>query len=60
MDKNEEARKNPGFKLAVNTDGLQYILSCGKPCAVATGKLAHAECRIGGRVLWNVAKVQAY
>lgn len=56
----EVARTKPGTKVAVTTDGLREILSCGYPAAVKIGEQAHAKVQIGRRVLWNVAKVQKY
>lgn len=47
-------------KLAVTTEELQSILSCGRSTAVQIGESAEARVQIGRRVLWNVGKVKEY
>lgn len=47
-------------KLAVTTEELQAMLSCGRSTAVQVGESAEARMQIGRRVLWNVSKVQLY
>ena len=48
-------------RVAVNTDQLRAMLSCGRVTAEKIGEAAGARIRIGGRrVLWNVDKVKAY
>ena len=48
-------------RVAVNTDQLRVMLSCGRATAEKIGEAAGARIRIGGRrVLWNVDKVKAY
>lgn len=48
-------------RVAVNTDQLRAMLSCGRATAEKIGEAAGARIRIGGRrVLWNVDKVKAY
>ena len=45
--------------LAVDTAGLQSLLSAGYPTAVEIGA-AGAKIHVGKRVLWNVSKVKKY
>lgn len=40
--------------LAVDTAGLQSLLSAGYPTAVEIGTAAGARITVGRRVLWNV------
>lgn len=47
-------------KIAVTTEELQAMLSCGRHSAVQIGEAAEARIQIGKRVLWNVQKVRAY
>lgn len=47
-------------KMAVNTQELQSLLSCGRQSAVDIGDRAEARIQIGKRVFWNVAKVREY
>lgn len=46
--------------LAVDTAGLQSLLSAGYPTAVEIGTAAGAKICVGRRVLWNVSKVKKY
>lgn len=46
--------------LAVDTEGLQTILSCGNKTAIEIGVDAQARIVVGRRVLWNVEKIQEY
>ena len=46
--------------LAVDTAGLQSLLSAGYPTAVEIGTAAGAKIHVGKRVLWNVSKVKKY
>ena len=46
--------------VAVSTEGLKEMLSCGYQSAVEIGTQAHARIQIGRRVLWNVSKIQRY
>lgn len=48
------------IKIAVTTEELQYILSCGRDSAIQIGESAEARVQIGRRVLWNVDKVKEY
>lgn len=50
---------NP-YKIAVTTEELQCLLSCGRDSAVHIGEAAEARVQIGRRVLWNVEKVREY
>lgn len=55
--------ENPALiqpKIAVTTEELQYLLSCGRDSAVQIGESAEARIQIGRRVLWNVEKVKEY
>lgn len=47
-------------KIAVNTEGLQAMLGCGKTTALIIGEEAHARIKVGRRVLWSVEKIQNY
>ena len=47
-------------KIAVTTEELQYLLSCGRDSAVQIGESAEARIQIGRRVLWNVEKIKEY
>ena len=47
-------------KLAVTTEDLQNILSCGRKSAVDIGEKAEAKIQLGRRVLWNVEKIKIY
>lgn len=47
-------------KIAVTTEELQALLSCGRSTAVQIGETAEARIQIGKRVLWNVQKVREY
>lgn len=47
-------------KIAVTTEELQAMLSCGRYSAVQIGEAAEARIQIGKRVLWNVQKVREY
>ena len=47
-------------KLAVDTNGLQNLLDCGRATAVEIGGQAGARIEVGKRLLWNVSKVQSY
>ncbi len=47
-------------KLAVDTNGLQSLLDCGRATAVEIGGQAGARIEVGKRLLWNVSKVQKY
>lgn len=47
-------------KIAITTDELQAMLSCGRYSAVQVGDAAEARIQIGKRIFWNVEKVKAY
>lgn len=47
-------------KIAVTTEELQYLLSCGRDSAIQLGESAEARIQIGRRVLWNVEKIKEY
>ena len=59
MHKTRFDNSNESF-LAVDTSTLQKQMCCGYRTAVKIGMNANARIQIGKRVLWNVAKVQAY
>jgi hypothetical protein len=47
-------------RLAVTTEDLQIMLSCGRKSAVDVGELAEAKIQIGRRVFWNLEKIKTY
>ena len=47
-------------KIAINTDELQAMLSCGRYSAVQIGEAAEARIQIGKRIFWNVEKIKSY
>lgn len=47
-------------KIAITTDELQAMLSCGRYSAVQIGDAAEARIQIGKRIFWNVEKVKTY
>ena len=47
-------------RIAVNTDQLRAILSCGRATAEKIGEAAGAKIKIGKRTLWNAEKVRRY
>lgn len=47
-------------KMTVDTAELQNMLCCGRKTAVEIGTAAGGLCKVGRRVLWNVAKIQKY
>lgn len=47
-------------KIAITTNELQAMLSCGRYSAVQIGDLAEARIQVGKRVFWNVEKVKSY
>ena len=47
-------------KIAVTTNELQAMLSCGRYSAVQIGDAAEARIQIGKRILWNVEKIKKY
>ena len=47
-------------RLAVTTEDLQMLLSCGRKSAIDIGELAEAKIQIGRRVFWNVEKIKTY
>lgn len=47
-------------KQAVDTIGLQEMLSSGRKTAVDIGTAAGAKIQVGRRIFWNVNKVQKY
>lgn len=50
----------PDQKIAVTTNELQAMLSCGRYSAVQIGDAAQARIQIGKRILWNVEKIKKY
>ena len=50
----------PFWTIAVTTEDLQIMLSCGRKSAVDVGELAEAKIQIGRRVFWNVEKIKTY
>lgn len=51
---------NISHRLTVSAETLAQMLDCGRATAVKIGKEAEARVQIGGRVLWNVSKIQQY
>jgi len=47
-------------KIAITTEELQSMLSCGRSSAVQIGQMAEARIQIGKRVFWNVKKIKEY
>ena len=47
-------------KVAVDTNELRGLLSCGRATAVKIGTEAGARMQFGHRVLWNTEKIRAY
>ena len=47
-------------KVAVDTNELRGLLSCGRATAVKIGAEAGARMQFGHRVLWNTEKIRAY
>lgn len=47
-------------KIAITTEELQSMLSCGRSSAVQIGQMAEARIQIGKRVFWNVKKIREY
>ena len=47
-------------RLAITTEELQAMLSCGRSTAERIGKDAQACIQYGKRVLWNVSRIQAH
>lgn len=47
-------------KKAVDTVGLQAMLSCGRKSAVDIGNAAGAKIQVGRRVLWNIDRIKKY
>ena len=47
-------------KMALTTEDLQAVLSCGRASAVEIGMRAEARIQLGKRVLWNADKVRNY
>lgn len=47
-------------KIAITTEELQSMLSCGRYSAVQIGEAAEARIQIGKRIFWNVEKIKSY
>ena len=47
-------------KIAITTEELQSMLSCGRYSAVQIGEAAEARVQIGKRIFWNVEKIKIY
>ncbi len=47
-------------KLAITTEELQALLSCGRKTAVDIGRDAGACIQYGKRILWNVSLIQIH
>lgn len=47
-------------QMLIDTNGLQEMLSAGRPAAIKIGTDAGARVQSGRRVFWNVRKVQQY
>lgn len=46
--------------IAVDTNGLAQMLSCGRGTAVKIGIAADAKIKIDKRVLWYLPKIHSY
>lgn len=60
MYKTDKNRTYDLPKLAVDTDELAYMLSCGEATARNIGTKSGARIQVGKRVLWNVRVIQEY
>lgn len=49
-----------GKKLAITTEELAAMLSCGRKTAVEIGRDACACIQYGKRVLWNVERIKIH
>lgn len=47
-------------RIAVDTDELAALLSCGTSSARKVGEAAGAKIKLGGRVLWNLRKIREH
>lgn len=47
-------------RVAITTEDLQAMLSCGRYSAVTIGDSAGARIQIGKRIFWNVEKIKNY
>lgn len=47
-------------KIAVTTEELAILLSCGRKTAIQIGRDAEACIQYGKRVLWNVRRVKTH
>ncbi|MBQ4598389.1 MAG: hypothetical protein IJB19_00580 [Clostridia bacterium] len=47
-------------KIAVTTEELAALLSCGRKTAIQIGRDAEACIQYGKRVLWNVSRVKTH
>lgn len=47
-------------KVLVDTEELQYILSCGRKTAIDIGEESESKVLFGRRVLWNLQKIKEY
>lgn len=47
-------------KIALDTNELMQVLSCGRSTAVEIGMSAGARVQVGKRVLWNTRKLKAF
>lgn len=47
-------------KIAVTTEELAMLLSCGRDYAANIGSMAQARCNVGIKNLWYVDKVKQY
>ena len=47
-------------KIAITTEELQSMLSCGRYSAVQIVEAAEARVQIGKRIFWNVEKIKSY
>lgn len=50
----------PQNRIAITTEELQAMLSCGRNSATQIGDMAEARIQIGKRIFWNVDKVKTY
>ncbi len=60
MNKTKDVKVEEHRKIAVKTEELQGLLSCGRSTAVKIGEDAKAKIQYGKIVLWNVEKIRKY
>lgn len=60
----QKTRNNPAIglqeRIAVTSEELASLLSCGRSTAVEIGTAAGARVQVGKRVLWHTEKIRHY